>query len=91
MVNKLATVTTWTGGGLSAPANPAKNTPSQCGLLLRLQNTKYVQVVPRQLGTFQCSSKFVVPNSGAAVLGTTLNADGYSTKYITSSVIKPQA
>jgi ABC-type branched-subunit amino acid transport system substrate-binding protein len=91
MVNQLATVTAWTGGGLSAPGNPAKNTPPQCGLLLRLQNTKYVQVVPKKLGTFQCSSSFVVPNSGAAVLGTTLNAQGYSTKYVTSSVIKPQA
>jgi hypothetical protein len=40
--------------------------------------------------TFQCSSKFVVPNTGAVVLGTTLNAEGYSTKYVTSSVIKPQ-
>ena len=90
MVNKLATVTTWTGGGLSASANPAKNIPSQCGLLLRLQNTKYVQVVPKKLGTFQCSAKFVVPNSGAVVLGTTLNAQGYSTKYVSSSVIKPQ-
>ena len=63
MVNKLATVTAWTGGGLSAPGNVAKNTPPQCGVLLRLQNTKYVQVVPKKLGTYQCSSKFVVPNT----------------------------
>ena len=90
MVNKLATVTAWTGGGMSAPGNVAKNTPPQCGVLLRLQNTKYVQVVPKKLGTYQCSSKFVVPNSGA-VLNTTLNAQGYSTKYVTPSVIKPQS
>jgi Periplasmic binding protein len=90
MVNKLATVTAWTGGGLSAPGNVAKNTPPQCGVLLRLQNTNYVQVVPKKLGSYQCSSKFVVPNTGV-VLGTALNAQGYSTKYITPSVIKPQA
>ncbi len=90
MVNKLATVTAWTGGGLSAPGNVAKNTPPQCGVLLRLQGTKYVQVVPKKLGTYQCSSKFVVPNTGV-VLGTTLNAEGYSTKYVTPSVIKPQS
>jgi hypothetical protein len=90
MVNKLATVTAWTGGGLSAPGNVSKNTPPQCGVLLRLQNTKYVQVVPKKLGTYQCSSKFVVPNTGV-VLGTTLNAQGYSTKYVTPSVIKPQS
>ena len=91
MVNKLNTVTAWTGGGLSAPGNVSKNTPPQCGLLLRLQNTKFVQVVPKKLGAFQCSSKFVVPNTGAVVLGTTLNAEGYSTKYVTPSVIKPQS
>ncbi len=90
MVNKLATVTAWTGGGLSAPGNVSKNTPPQCGVLLRLQNTKYVQVVPKKLGSYQCSSKFVVPNTGV-VLGTTLNAEGYSTKYVTPSVIKPQS
>ena len=90
MVNKLATVTSWTGGGLSAPGNPAKNLPPKCGLLLKLQNTKYVQVVPKKLGAFQCSSKFIVPNSGEDVLQTTLNADGYSTKYATPNTIKPQ-
>lgn len=91
MVNQLSKVTTWTGGGLHAPDNPAKNTPPSCGLLLRLQNTKYVQAVPKKLGTFQCSSKYVVPNTGAAVLGTTLNAQGYSTKYVTPQTIKPQS
>jgi ABC-type branched-subunit amino acid transport system substrate-binding protein len=91
MVNQLSKVTTWTGGGLSAPGNPAKNTPPQCGLLLRLQNTKWTQAVPKKLGSFQCSSKYVVPNTGAAVLGTTLNAEGYSTKYVTPQTIKPQS
>jgi ABC-type branched-subunit amino acid transport system substrate-binding protein len=91
MVNNLAKVTAWTGGGLSAPGDVGKNTPPQCGVLLRLQNTKYVQVTPKKLGTYQCSSKFVVPNTGAAILGTTLNADNKSTKYVTPSTIKPQS
>jgi ABC-type branched-subunit amino acid transport system substrate-binding protein len=91
MVNNLSKVSAWTGGGLSAAGDVGKNTPPQCGVLLRLQNTKYVQVVPKKLGTYQCSSKFVVPNTGAAVLGTTLNADNKSTKFVTPSVIKPQS
>jgi ABC-type branched-subunit amino acid transport system substrate-binding protein len=91
MVNNLSKVSAWTGGGLSAPGDVGKNTPPQCGVLLRLQNTKYVQVVPKKLGSYQCSSKFVVPNTGAAVLGTTLNADNKSTKFVTPSVIKPQS
>jgi hypothetical protein len=32
--------------------------------------------------------KDVVPNSGS-VIGTILNAQGYATQYVTSSVIKP--
>ena len=89
MINHLAKVTNWTGGGLNASGNPAKNIPPNCGLLMKLDNTKWVQAYPKKLGTFDCSSKYVVPNSGS-VVGTTLNAQGYATQYATSSVIKPQ-
>ncbi len=89
MVNHLSKVTSWTGGGLNASGNPAKNIPPNCGLLMKLDNTKWVQAYPKKLGTFDCSSKYVAPNSGS-VVGTTLNAQGYATQYATSSVIKPQ-
>ena len=89
MINHLSKVTSWTGGGLSAPSDPAKNLPASCGLLLKLHDTKWVQVYPKTLGAFECSPKYVVPNSGS-VIGTTLNAQGYATQYATSSVIKPQ-
>jgi hypothetical protein len=78
-----------TGGGLNAPSDPAKNLPSSCGILMRLHNTQWVQAYPKKLGTFDCSSKYIAPNSGS-VIGTTLNAQGYATQYATSSVIKPQ-
>jgi len=89
MINHLAKVTSWTGGGLNAPSNPAKNLPPSCGLLMKLDNTKWVQAYPKKLGSFDCSSKYVVTNSGA-VITTPLNAHGYSTEYATSSVIKPR-
>ncbi|MGA2473379.1 MAG: ABC transporter substrate-binding protein [Acidimicrobiales bacterium] len=89
MINHLSKVTSWTGGGLNASGNPAKNIPPNCGLLMKLDNTKWVQAYPKKLGTFDCSSKYVAPNSGS-VVGTTLNAQGYATQYATSSVIKPQ-
>ncbi len=89
MINHLAKVTTWTGGGLNASGNPAKNIPPNCGLLMKLDGTKWVQAYPKKLGTFGCSSKYVVPNSGS-VIGTPLNAQGYATQYATPSVIKPQ-
>ena len=89
MIDHLAKVTNWTGGGLSAPSDPAKNLPSPCGLLMKLDGTKWVQAYPKKLGTFDCSPKYIVPNSGS-VVGTTLNAQGYATQYATASVIKPQ-
>jgi hypothetical protein len=89
MINHLSKVTSWTGGGLNAPSDPAKNQPAPCGILMKLDNTKWVQDYPKKLGTFDCSPKYVVPNSGS-VIGTPLNAQGYSTQYATSTVIKPQ-
>ena len=89
MINHLAKVTNWTGGGLNASGNPAKNIPPDCGLLMKLDGTKWVQAYPKKLGTFDCSSKYVVPNTGS-VIGTTLNAQGYATQYATSTVLKPQ-
>ena len=89
MINHLSKVTTWTGGGIQAPADPAQNMPPQCGLLVKLDGTKWVQAYPAKLGTFQCNSKFVVPNSGEAILGTTLNSAGYSMKYVTPSTLYP--
>jgi ABC-type branched-subunit amino acid transport system substrate-binding protein len=89
MINHLSKVTSWTGGGLNASGNPAKNLPPTCGLLMKLQGPKWVQAYPKKLGTFDCSPKYIVQNTGS-VVGTPLNAQRYSTQYATSSVIKPQ-
>ena len=89
MINHLSKVTNWTGGGLNASGNPSKNLPPNCGLLMKLQGTKWVQAYPKKLGTFDCSSKYVTQNTGS-VVGTTLNAQRYATQYATGSVIKPQ-
>jgi Periplasmic binding protein len=89
MINHLSKVTNWTGGGLNSSGNPAKNLPPSCGLLMKLDGTKWVQAYPKKLGTFDCASKYVAPNSGS-VVGTTLNAQRYATQYATASVIQPQ-
>jgi hypothetical protein len=89
MINDLSKVTTWTGGGLNASGNPSKNLPPNCGLLMKLNGTKWVQAYPKKLGTFDCSSKYIVQNTGS-VVATTLNSQRYATQYATSSVIKPQ-
>jgi ABC-type branched-subunit amino acid transport system substrate-binding protein len=89
MINHLSKVTNWTGGGLNASGNPAKNIPPNCGLLMKLDGTKWVQAYPKKLGTFDCSPKYVIANTGS-VIGTTLNAQGYATQYASSSTLKPQ-
>jgi hypothetical protein len=89
MINHLAKVTSWTGGGLNASGNPSKNLPPDCGVLMKLDGTKWIQAYPKKLGTFDCSPKYVVPNTGS-VIGTPLNAQGYATQYASSSVLKPQ-
>jgi hypothetical protein len=57
---------------------------------MKLDGTKWVQAYPKTLGTFDCSSKYVVGDSGASIIGTPLNAEGYATQYASSTVIKPQ-
>ena len=74
----------------NAPSDPAKNLPAPCGILHEARTTPSgCRTTRRSSGTFDCSPKYVVPNSGS-VIGTTLNAQGYATQYATSSVIKPQ-
>ena len=75
MINHLSKVTSWTGGGLNAPSDPAKNLPAPCGILMKLDNTKWVQYYPKKLGTFDCSPKYIVPNTGS-VIGTTAQRAG---------------
>jgi ABC-type branched-subunit amino acid transport system substrate-binding protein len=58
-----AKVTGWTGGGLHAPDDPGTNTPSQCGLVLKLTETGFVAdataTAPNQ-GKFNCSPDNVI-------------------------------
>lgn len=89
VIDKLSKVDNWTAGGLNAPTDPGKNMPSQCGLLLKLDNTKWVQADPTQSGKFDCSPSYSV-KMPPAVWGTTLNADRIAIKFLTGNVIKPQ-
>lgn len=68
---------------------PFQESPTK---LRALDETRWHQVgsgVLKKLGTFDCSSKYIVKNTGS-VIGTPLNAQRYATQYATSSVIKPQ-
>ena len=56
---QVAKQTNWTGGGLEGSINPASNKASQCFIVMKIENSKFVQVIPSKLGQFYCSPKNV--------------------------------
>ncbi|MDT5283882.1 MAG: hypothetical protein QOJ20_5077, partial [Mycobacterium sp.] len=89
MINGLAKVHKWTGGGLHSPADPGANTPPTCGLLIKLTKTTYAQSFPTKRGTLDCNDKYGVKLSGAAI-STALGPDRIATKFLTGKELKPQ-
>jgi ABC-type branched-subunit amino acid transport system substrate-binding protein len=63
VLDELSTVSSWTGGGLHAEANPAANMPPGCTMVLRMQGTGYVQALPEERGEFACDPSYVAPVS----------------------------
>lgn len=90
VINELAKVHEWTGGGLHAPTDPGDNKPASCSLMVKLDKTKYEQVYPKTAGEFECGPEFIVKTDPKAS-GVKLNDDRISTKFLTDDVIKPQS
>ena len=82
VLSELAKVTEWTGGGLHAETNPAKNEPPACNVLLKLEGTTFTRVAPEEPGTFDCDPKFAAKISGPVVDKAQLGPDRISQKYI---------
>jgi ABC-type branched-subunit amino acid transport system substrate-binding protein len=57
VMEKLSQVTEWTGGGLHAPTNPGDNEVSECGNVLKMEATVWMQWSPEG-DEFQCDPKF---------------------------------
>jgi ABC-type branched-subunit amino acid transport system substrate-binding protein len=53
---EVAKQTNWTGGGLQGTINPASNKASQCFIIMKIENAKFVQVIPAKLGQFYCNA-----------------------------------
>jgi len=89
MVNELSQVTSWTGGGLHAEANPGGNEPPRCSLLMTLKGGTYEQIAPATKGEFYCAdSALATPEDS---WGVELNEDRIATTYLTDDVIVPEA
>jgi ABC-type branched-subunit amino acid transport system substrate-binding protein len=52
---QVAKQTNWTGGGLQGTINPASNKASDCYIVMKIENAKFVQAIPSKLGQFDCS------------------------------------
>jgi ABC-type branched-subunit amino acid transport system substrate-binding protein len=82
MMQKLHAITSWTGGGLHSETNPGGNLPGECGMVLNLKDSTWVQWNPSQEGTFDCNPSYLVkvepPVDSASTLK--LNADRISEK-----------
>jgi hypothetical protein len=81
VMEELSQVTSWTGGGMHAEANPAENEPPSCAMLLQLDGTEWVQAAPEEQVEFACDENFTQPVSGRVVEQAELNEDRVSTKY----------
>ena len=90
MVNTLAKIHQWDGGGLQAVADPGANMPPSCGMLVKLTGTSWAQYYPKTIGQMECDPKYIVHITGAAQ-GTTLNAQRISTKFLGPNVLTPAA
>ena len=81
VLDELAKIKKWDGGGLHAETNPGDNLPPECSLLLKLDGTTWTQVVPRQEGEFDCNPDGAFKLSGRVVDQAKLNADRVSTRF----------
>ena len=78
VLGKLKAVNKWDAGGLQATTNPGANLPPDCGMLVKLESTKYVQVAPAKIGQMECSDKFVGTVAGPVVAAAKLDANRIS-------------
>jgi hypothetical protein len=83
VLDELAKITEWTGGGLHAEGNPSANQPPDCVMVLKMENTAYVQALPTEQGEFACDPEYraEVSPTVQAVVDAKLGSDRVSTAY----------
>lgn len=55
VMDNVAKVTEWTGGGLQGTINPLANKTTQCYAVMKVTDTGYTQAIPADLGKFDCN------------------------------------
>lgn len=67
VLEKLAEVEEWDGGGMAGPANVSENLPSSCEVILTLEKTEWKQLVPEKGGELFCDDDNVQQVEGPIV------------------------
>ncbi|HZM39329.1 MAG TPA: hypothetical protein VFB94_09455, partial [Acidimicrobiales bacterium] len=81
VLDELAKITSWDGGGMHAESNPGENLPPECSLLLQMDGDTWKQVFPEEAGTFACDPDGDFELSGPVVDQAQLDSNRISTQF----------
>jgi hypothetical protein len=75
VVKQLKGTHDWDAGGFQAPADPGNNTPTECGVLIKMTGTTFERVFPKKANTFDCDPSYAYKVSGEVVTRAKIGAD----------------
>jgi len=81
VLDELDGITSWEAGGLHTETNPGENLPPECGMLLKLEGTSWVQAYPEEEGEMVCNPEGNIELTGRVVDQAELDENRVSTKY----------
>lgn len=81
VLDEIATIDEWTGGGLHVASNPASNMPPECGMVMKMNGDTFERWDPPQVGSFDCDPSYVQPVTGETVDRVALGPDRVSTLF----------
>jgi hypothetical protein len=81
VLDELDGITSWDAGGLHAETNPGENLPPECGMILKLDGTSWVQAFPEEEGEMVCNPDGNIELTGRVVDQAELDENRVSTKY----------
>jgi ABC-type branched-subunit amino acid transport system substrate-binding protein len=59
LIAQLKTITTWTGGGVTPPANIGGKVPTKCFAYFKIESGAFQRVYPSAPNTYDCNSGFI--------------------------------
>jgi ABC-type branched-subunit amino acid transport system substrate-binding protein len=74
VLDQMAKVDSWTGGGLHPENDPAGNRQSGCGILMKLTGTRFERVAPTEVDTYTCDDSWLAPSPPDVVASANLDS-----------------